>query len=340
MNKVFCFGELLLRLSPSLNTEWPAAVNMPVYVGGAELNVAMALASWKIPVSYCTALPDNDVSKGITSYIGSKSIDTHHIEFCGNRIGLYYLQPGSELKNASVIYDRNYSSFSELKPGVLNWDKLLEGSNWFHFSAISPALNANVAVVCKEGLQAARRRNMTISVDLNYRARLWQYGQLPWTVMPELVNYCDVVMGNMWAARSLLNIPLCIEDDKRYSNEALKIKGVESMRLLKETFPSVKHIAYTFRMSDTYFALIQTGTAMATTSHEFPLKGIIDKAGSGDCFMAAFIFGLLHQHDATRIVNFAAAAAIGKMREKGDNTKQTIDAVNELLQALQRPLKA
>src|SRR4051812_14017331 len=123
MKKVVCFGELLLRFSPELNGEWVKQHSMPVYIGGAELNAATALATWGIPVGYCTALPDHYLSKEIISYIESKGIDSSPVKFQGNRIGSYYLPQGVDLKNTGVIYDRAYSSFWELKPGQLDWDQ-------------------------------------------------------------------------------------------------------------------------------------------------------------------------------------------------------------------------
>ncbi|HYK55470.1 MAG TPA: sugar kinase, partial [Flavisolibacter sp.] len=200
MKRIFCFGELLLRLSPQLEGKWIKEHSMPVFIGGAELNAATALARWDVPVAYGTALPDNYLSKEIIAAVQQKNIDTRKIIFNGNRIGTYYLPQGADLKNAGVIYDRAHSSFWDLQPGQMNWEEVFTDVDWFHFSAISPALNANVAAVCKEAVEAARKKGITISVDLNYRAKLWQWGKQPLEVMPELVQNCDVIMGNLWAA--------------------------------------------------------------------------------------------------------------------------------------------
>ena len=207
MHKVCCFGELLLRMSPALNKEWIYASGMAAYIGGAELNVATALAKWNIPVKYFTALPDNYLSKEIMEYLEENNIDTSAIHISGDRIGAYYLPQGTDLKHAGVIYDRAHSSFFHLQPGMVNWDEVLDGCTWFHFSAISPAINENAATVCKEALEAASAKGLTISVDLNHRSKLWKYGKDPVEVMPALVEYCDVIMGNIWAAETLLGTP-------------------------------------------------------------------------------------------------------------------------------------
>lgn len=328
--KVFCFGELLLRLSPQLNRRWIEDKNIPVYIGGSELNVATALAKWNVPAKYCTALPDNYFSKEIVDALQLKNIDVSGIHFLGKRIGIFYLPKGADLKSDAVIYDRAYSSFSELKPGILNWDELLEDCGWFHFSAISPALNETVAAVCKEGLEAAKAKGLTISVDLNYRAKLWQYGKSPIEVMPELVQYCNIVMGNIWAAEILLGLQSHIKASTGKSNEALLEGAGISMKQMHLSYPRITTMAYTFRLEESYFAVLQHGPEMKV-SKEYPLINIVDKAGSGDCFMGGLIYGLYNQHQPQEIINFAAAAAVGKMQEKGDTTIQTIDSVNKII---------
>src|SRR5689334_3479152 len=206
MSRVLCFGELLLRLSPQLHGEWINQNQMPVFIGGAELNVATALSVWGIPVSYCTALPDHYLSHEIIAFVNRKGIHTDPIRFSGSRIGIYYLPQGADLKNAGVIYDRAHSSFWELEPGQIDWEKVFQDVNWFHFSAISPALNLKVAAVCKEAASYASSKGIKVSIDLNHRARLWQYGKEPVDVMPELVQYCDMVMGNLWAEEIMLGL--------------------------------------------------------------------------------------------------------------------------------------
>lgn len=330
MTKVFCFGELLLRLSPQLNGEWLRNAHIPVYLGGAELNVATALANWNVPVTYCTALPANYLSEDIKQTLQNKGIDTAHIHSSGNRIGTYYLPQGADLKSAGVIYDRAHSSFSELQPGMIDWHKALEDCNWFHFTAISPAINENVAAVCKEALEAATAKGLTISVDLNYRARLWQYGKQPVEIMPELVQYAHVIMGNIWAAEQLLGIASPIKESHGRSAEELIAAAEESITQLKQAYSQAATIAYTFRLENNYFGLLHKNNH-TTVSKEFSLNHIIDKAGSGDCFMAALIRGLREQQPENEIINFAAAAAVGKMQEKGDATCQTIEAIQNTL---------
>jgi 2-dehydro-3-deoxygluconokinase len=328
MKKVFCFGELLLRLSPQLGGVWIMQNKMPVYVGGAELNVATALARWGVPVAYGTCLPDNYLSKEIIESINEKGIETDKVYFSGNRIGTYYLPQGADLKNSEVVYDRAYSSFSELKPLQINWEEVLEKVSWVHFSAISPALNANAAAVCLEAVKAAKEKEITVSVDLNYRAKLWQYGKQPHEVMPELVQHCDVVMGNIWAAESLLGITSTLKESKEKTKEELIEAAGSSMKQIHITYPKISSIAYTFRLDKSYFGLLQHGHERAI-SKEFHLENIIDKVGSGDCFMGGLIYGLYNQQEPKEIIDFAAAAAVNKLFIKGDATTASVEEIKK-----------
>ncbi|WP_028667431.1 sugar kinase [Runella zeae] len=335
---ICCFGELLLRFSPQLNGEWIKTSQMPVFVGGAELNVANALANWHIPVRYSTILPENQLSTEIETFLETKGIDTTGIRHFGNRIGGYYLPQGADLKNAGVIYDRAFSSFSELGVGKVNWDEVLEGCSWFHFSAISPALNQDVADACQEALEAASRKGITISVDLNYRAKLWKYGKNPVEIMPALAQYCDVIMGNIWAANTLLGIPLDKTVEQAHSRERYLAHSIDTAQAIQAAYPKCKVVAHTFRF-DAFEAGIQYYTTLYKggqqyVSPEFKTVKVVDKVGSGDCFMGGLIYGLSQNHAPQDIIDFAAAAAFGKLQEYGDATQQTIKDINETLQGI------
>jgi 2-dehydro-3-deoxygluconokinase len=328
---VFCFGELLLRMSPVLNREWIQTNTMPVYVGGAELNVATALARWGIPARYSTALPDNYLSKEICDEIQTKKIDTSAIHYSGNRVGLYYLPQGADMKNAGVIYDRAHSSFASLQPGMIDWDTVLKDVSWFHFSAISPALNENVVAVCEEGAAAASAKGITVSVDLNYRAKLWQYGKKPVEIMPRLAKYCDVIMGNIWAANSLLGISVDPEIHIDGKREDFLQHATKTSLAIQQAYPKCKTVANTFRFDAgdggiLYYAALYNGGQLYYTK-ELTAAKIIDKVGSGDCFMAGLIHGLYHGHDSQKVIDVAARAAFGKLMEKGDATSQEMSTI-------------
>jgi 2-dehydro-3-deoxygluconokinase len=336
MKKIICFGEMLLRMSPALNRQWIQHAFMPVYIGGAELNVAAALAKWNLPVKYCSAIPDNYLTREICEELTSDGIDVSSMIFSGHKLGFYYLSQGADLKQGGVIYDRAYSSFWQLKPGTINWNEILDDVSWFHFSAISPALNENVAAVCKEALQVASSKNITISVDLNHRAKLWQYGKHPTEIMPLLAEHCDVIMGNIWSANNLLGISVdeAIHDKK--SKTAYLDHATITANSIMQRFPKCKIVAQTFRFDHNdeikYYAALNDANHQYV-SKEFCTDDVIDKIGSGDCFMAGFIYGLYTQLSLQHTINYAAAAAFGKLHEIGDITKQTVEDVEKILNA-------
>ena len=332
MHKVLCFGELLLRFSPQLNGQWISQSNMPVYIGGAELNVAKALALWQVPVSYCTALPENYLTKEIVNEVHSKNISTEKIIYSGNRIGTYYLPADADLKHASVIYDRAHSSFAELEPNTIEWNKILEGITWFHFSAISPAVSQNAVIICKEVLQAAKTNNITISIDLNYRSKLWQYGKEPIQIMPELVSYCDIIMGNIWAKEKMLGIS--ISQNMKPDNNGFLNQSEKSSQEILSTFPNCKQVANTFRFDVDkgvkYFASLFSKDTFVH-SQEQKTDYIIDKVGSGDAFMAGLIYGNTNSLPPQNTIDFAAAAAFNKLFIKGDSTTSTVQDIRKQL---------
>jgi len=332
MGKILCFGELLLRFSPSAKGQWLKKQEMPVFLGGAELNVATALANWKLPVTYCTSLPDNYISMDILEALKERNLLTDTILFSGDRLGSYYLAQGRDLKNQSVIYDRAYSAFGELKPGMINWDQVLHDVSWFHFSAISPALNDSVTAVCLEALIAASKRNITVSVDLNHRPKLWKRRN-PHDIMSVLLPYCDVVMGNIWSAHDLLGIPMDMHlIETKEKTAYLQHAHQTSVRILKR-FARVKTVACTFRFEEgnqgiLYYASLYSAHQWADSSI-FRSDQIIDQVGTGDCFMAGLIYGLSKHFSEQAIIQFASAAAFGKFFEKGDATSQDLDAIQE-----------
>lgn len=332
MSKVLSFGELLLRICPDTDAQWLAENKLPFYVGGAELNVASALALWQVPSAYFTALPQNFMAEQLVDYMDKLTIDTSKIYNGGDRIGIYYLPKGKDLKNAGVIYDRANSAFAMLKTGQINWDNVLEGVTWFHFSAICPALNQAAAEVCLEAVKAASAKGITISIDLNYRSKLWQYGKQPVDVIPELVQYCDLVMGNIWAAEKMLGISVPADIEEIDEKETYLAQAEKTSQEIITRFPTCKSVANTFRFDFNggikYYTTLFSGNQFCV-SKEFQSAKILDKVGSGDCFMAGLIYGFYHQNQPQEIVNFAAAAAFNKLFIPSDCTTATVNQIIE-----------
>ncbi|SEW31595.1 sugar kinase [Chitinophaga arvensicola] len=325
--KVITFGEILLRLSPQLAQHTAA-----IYVGGAEANVAAALANWGTEVAYISKVPENGLSKDVLAQLSNRGIHTDRVLWGGARIGIYYLAQGSDLKHAEVVYDRAWSSFSQIQPGTVDWDALLGDAEWFHWSAITPALNPDAVEICKEVLQAATRKGMTISTDLNYRSKLWQYGKKPVEVMPELVQYCDVIMGNIWAANNMLDTALDTDALEANTKDVYLQQAEKVAEEITTTYKRCKRVAFTFRFSNSathnlYYAFYYNEGQMSI-SREYDTNEVVDRVGSGDCFMAGLIHAQLQGLDDQQIISFAAAAAYSKFFVKGDfNTTSEKDII-------------
>jgi 2-dehydro-3-deoxygluconokinase len=323
MGKVLSFGELLLRICPDAEGAWLQENSLPFYVGGAELNVATALARWDIPSAYFTSVPDNFMSQQLLTQLQKRRIDISSVQFGGSRIGLYYLHRGKDLKHAGVIYDRENSSFSSLKPGSLDWNSIFKDISWFHFSAICPALNQGVADLCEEALHAAAERNIQISLDLNYREKLWKYGQDPVSVMPKLAQQCTLIMGNIWAAEKMLGIKIDQELIASGTQEAYLRQAANSSKEIMSRFQKCSIVANTFRFDEgrglKYYTTLFQGEDMQV-SRVYHANEIVDKVGSGDCFMAGLIYGFYQELPVSQILDFATAAAFTKLFVQGDAT--------------------
>lgn len=318
---ILCVGELLLRLMPDFGR-----AEARLFVGGAEANVAASLAAWKMPVAYFTALPQHMVGTQALQQLTNTGVDASRVLWQGPRMGSYYLHQGADMKAAGVVYDRAGSSFSLLEPGTIDWDSVLQGITHLHWSAISPALSRKAAQVCAEMLEAATEKQIRISVDLNYRNKLWQYALTPPEIMQPLLQHCHVLMGNLWAVEALLGEPLPLSASLFTNHEALTQAAFHQFGLLKQRYPGLDELAYTFRMSDAYFAVMRRGQE-EVVSRERPIPPVADKVGTGDSFMAGLLYGHYAGFDAMRTLTFSVGAALSKFGVEGDFNRTPADAI-------------
>jgi len=329
-NKVIAFGELLFRITP-----YPERFTAEFSLGGAELNVATALATWGTDIAYISRMPENVLSGNVEVLIQNLGIDTTRMLRGGERIGIYYLAAGGDMQSQSVVYDRKYSAFSQLEPGMVDWDQCLDGAAWLHWTAITPALNASIAAVCEEMLIAARKKNIMVSTDLNYRRLLWKYGKSPVEVMPGLAKYCDVIMGNIWAASDMLGIKWDEGELIRGDKESCKTMATNVAKEMISQFPQCKKVAFTFRFTEpnghlNYFATLYSESGLFD-SNTFRRDEIVDSVGSGDSFMAGLIYGMLENMTEQELINYAAASAVSKLNIKGDANTTPVAKIKELL---------
>ncbi|MBK1438808.1 sugar kinase [Parapedobacter sp. ISTM3] len=321
-HKILSFGELLLRLSSSGESFLGADGQVVVFPGGSEANVAASLGQLGIACSYLSRVPGNELALQALSTLKTLGVDVSPTLLEGDRMGLYFLLSANGLSKGEVVYDRNYSAFSELKPGTINWDAILEDFTWLHWSALTPALSAPLADVCLEALEVAHRKGLTVSVDLNYRNKLWNYGKQPIEVMPALLQYCDVVMGNIWAANKMVGSSVLETLTRDTPPEVYFEHAKESAGEVFGLLPRCKHIAYTFRFMDSATHNLLYGT-YHTREADFispvnETNGVIDRIGSGDAFMAGLIYALVNEKGGQDIIDAATAAGFKKLFVKGD----------------------
>lgn len=323
MKQVLTFGEILIRQQTLASTFFQEGKNyVEIFAGGSEANVAVSLAHMGTPVAYASAFPDNSLSLELLSLLNKKGVDCSRCISSGDRLGTYILQSANGLTKGDVIYDRKYSSFSQLTKAHIDMDSLFDNIRWLHWTAITPALNAEMADLMLMLLEEAQQRKIPISVDLNYRNRLWQYGLEPLAIMPKLVSYCQVIMGNIWAANKMLGIAVDEQLDRHTAVQTYQEMANKSAAALFSKFPTCEHIANTFRFMDNpthnlFYGTYHTRTINAISSiHE--TNAVVDRIGSGDAFMAGLLHALLQEQPPQEIIDVATAAGFHKLFVKGD----------------------
>jgi len=335
MNKKFVtFGEIMLRLSPPGYQRFIQARNLDVVFGGGEANVAVSLANFGLPVDFITRLPENDLGDACVAFLRQYGVGTENILRGGERLGIYFLEMGSMQRGSKVIYDRANSAISTIEPGMIDWRAVFAGAGWFHWTGITPAISSGTAEVCLEAVKTAKEMGLTISCDLNYRKKLWKWGKQPGEVMPELVSYCDIAIGNEEDADKVFGIKAPESDVTAGVVEAEQYRFV--CQKLAERFPSLKTIAITLRGSvsashNTWSAVLWHEGSFYTGPY-FDITHIVDRVGGGDSFMGGLIYGLnTYGEDYQRSLDFAVAASCLKHSIFGDFNFVTVAEVEKLM---------
>ena len=334
MKKIVTFGEIMLRLAPPGFQRFTQARSFDAIYGGGEANVAVSLANYGEEVEYVTRLPQNDLGDACLMSLRSYGIRTEHIARGGDRIGIYFLETGAAQRGSKVIYDRANSSFATIQTGMIDWKKVFDGADWFHWTGITPAVSRGATDVCREALQAAREIGITISTDLNYRAKLWKWGKSAGEVMTDLVGMCDVALGNEEDAEKVFGIKAPEVDVTAGKVEANHYLYV--CEELAKKFPSLKTISITLRGSlsashNTWSGVLwQNGKFFSSPTYD--IIPIVDRVGGGDSFMGGLIYGLRkYKDDPQKALDFAAAAACLKHSIIGDFNAVSVNEVEALM---------
>lgn len=324
MSKIVTFGEILLRLSPPSHLRLTQATSFDLYYGCAEANVAASLAKFGFPVKFITSVPANELGESALSMLRSFGVEPV-AKIQGKRLGIYYFEQGASERPGKVVYDREDSSFSMLRKGMIDWEKAFEGADWFHWSGITPSLSLELAELCEEALEVASKMGLTISADLNYRPTLWNYGKNANEIMPNLIKYCDILLGGINESEIVLGI-------SKQENESVESVFSNWMK----AFPKLKTIVTTKRLranasSNGVSAEFYNGKEFLK-SKEYNISHIIDRIGAGDAFMAGIIYGLIHwPNDHQSALEFAVAATCLKHSISGDINLSTAEEIKALM---------
>lgn len=336
MKNVVTFGEIMLRLSPPGFQRFSQTNSFDVVYGGGESNVAVSLANYGVPVQFVTRLPNNDIGECALMEMRKRNVGTEYIQRGGQRLGIYFLETGAVSRGSKVIYDRAHSSISEIDAGMIDWDSVFYNVDWFHWTGITPAISQGAANACIEAVKIASEKGITISTDLNYRAKLWKYGGDREKIMSELTSYCDIILGNEEDAEKHFGIkPEGL--DITTQGEHVKAEAFLSVcKQMMERFPNAKKVITTLRGSlsashNTWAGVLYDGHNMYKSS-EYQITHIVDRVGGGDSFMGGLIYGLIKwPTDDQKALDFAVAASCLKHTIQGDANLVTIDEVNKLM---------
>ena len=332
--RVVTFGEIMLRLATPGFLRFSQTTKLDATFGGGEANVAVSCANFGLPVSYVTRLPKNDIGEWCLRTLRSYGIDTSKILVGGDRLGIYFLESGAVSRGSKVVYDRAYSAIAEIQPGMINWEHVLDGAGWFHFTGITPAISQGAADVCLEAVKAANSLGITVSCDLNYRKNLWKYGLKAGEVMPELVAGCDIILGNEEDAEKVFGIHPEGVDVTSGHVEGAAYESVA--RQLCERFPRAKKVIITLRGSisashNSWSGVLWNGNTLFQAP-TYQITHIVDRVGGGDSFMGGLIYGLLTwPGDDQKALNFAVAASCLKHTIVGDFNLVSVDEVEKLM---------
>jgi len=331
MNKYITFGEIMLRLKSPSNERLFQSPSLEATFGGGEGNVAVSLSRFGEEAHFITALPDNDLGMHCTEEIRKHGVLTDGVKYVkDSRLGIYYLETGSCQRPSKVVYDRAYSAFSETTG--YDFDEVMKGATWFHISGISPAVSQIAADESLRAMKAAKAAGATVSIDLNYRKKLWKYGKDTVTVMRELTRYADVIIANEEDIQKCLGIA----SDSDVTSGELDVSSYEKLAdEVKKQFSNVSTVAITLRESQSAnhndWSAVISGKTGFYHSKKYEIKNIVDRVGGGDSFSAGIIYGLTHYENEETALNFAVAASALKHTIPGDFNLTSLSEVESLM---------
>ena len=332
MARVITFGEIMLRLkSPALERFFQSP-SLEATFGGGEANVAVSLANYGMDAAFVTALPNNAIGEACRRDVRSFGVDVSNIKMTDGRMGIYFLETGSNQRPSKVVYDRAESAIAIAPIDLFDWKKIFEGADWFHIAGIAPAISASAAELSLAAVKAAQECGVTVSCDLNYRKNLWKYGKEAKEVMSEIAKYIDVAIANEEDFQKSLGIT-ADSDVESGSLDRDVYEGIAKKAM--ELYPNIKRVAITLRESKSadrndWAACIYDGKEFYV-SRKYEITDIVDRVGGGDSFSGGLIYGLLTYEKQSDALEFAVAASCLKHTISGDYNRVTVPEVVALM---------
>ena len=332
MAKIVTMGEIMLRLSTPNNEKFIQADEFDINYGGGEANVAVSLANYGHDVDFVCALPKNPIGDAAIATLRKYNVGTKHIARSGKRIGIYFLETGSAMRASNVVYDRANSSISTARPEEFDFDEIFKDADWFHFTGITPAVSDSAAELTEVALKAAKKAGVTVSVDLNFRKKLWSSEKAK-KIMTNLMQYVDVCIGNEEDAEKVLGFKPGNTD---VTAGELELSGyVDIFNQMCDQF-GFKYVISSLRESHSasdndWSACIMDGASRGFYhSKKYHIAPIVDRVGGGDSFAAGLICGLCDKKDFKLSLEFAVAASALKHTIPGDFNLVTREDVDNL----------
>ncbi|MEG0774725.1 sugar kinase [Clostridium sp.] len=330
MGKFITFGEIMLRLAPVGFERFLQSKEFGVVYGGGEANVAVSLSNYGKDAYFVTKLPKHEIGQCAVNELRRYGVDTSMIVRDGERVGIYYCEKGASQRPSKVIYDRAHSAIAEANRDDFNWKEIFMDAHWFHFTGITPALSEECAAITLDAVKAAKKAGVTVSVDLNFRKKLWS-SEKAGQVMGEIVKYCDVVIANEEDAEKVFGIKA---EGTDITGGTLSDEGYKNVaKQLTERF-GLKYVAITLRESfsasdNGWSAMLYDGENFYN-SKKYKMH-IVDRVGGGDSFGAGLIYGLTSGYSNQEALEFAVAASCLKHTIEGDFNLASVDEVETLM---------
>jgi 2-dehydro-3-deoxygluconokinase len=330
-HRVVTFGELLLRLSPPGFERFFQSPALSATFGGGEANVAVSLAQFGLDSCYVTCLPPHAIGDAGVRALRAEGVNTTHIVRSGHRVGIYFAESGASQRPGTVIYDRAHSAISEIAPGAVKWNEVMAGAAWFHVTGITPALGAQATAATAAAIEAAKRVGARVSVDLNYRKKLWSEAEAQSTMRP-LMAGVDVVIANEEDLQAVLGVEVAGAD---VASGALDVAGYRAAaeRVTREFGPPI--VAVTLRESvsasdNGWSAVLWDGASGTMHQSQRYLVRLVDRIGGGDSFAAGLIYAMLNGRPLDAALRFAVAASALKQTIPGDLNRVSVAEVDAL----------